>query len=157
MSSNSQVRYLSKEKFEELTTELDRLKNEDRKRIATELEYARSLGDLKENAEYHEARNAQADLEDRIFELENILKTATIVSGQKKDVVCLGCEVVLENSKNKEQKSFKIVGSEESDIMANKISNVSPLGMTALGKKVGDSFVVKTPGGEVSFKIIEIK
>lgn len=156
MDIGSQSQYLSKEKFNQLKDELETLKSVERKKVAQDLEYARSLGDLSENAEYQEARKAQADLEDRIFELENILKTATIVSSHKKDIVSLGSEVELQKEGTKEIKTFHIVGSEEADILANKVSNTSPLGIAALGKKVGDIFKVKTPGGEVSYKVLKI-
>ncbi len=155
--TKSNTQYLSKEKLEELKQELENLKNVKRKKVAEELEFARSLGDLSENAEYQQARANQADIEDRIFEIETILKTAVIVSGDKTGTVFLGSEVVVKKDKQESTKTFYIVGSEESDVTKNKISNASPLGQAMLGKKIGDNFKVKTPNGEITYKILEIK
>lgn len=151
------IQYLSEEKFNELKKELEDLTTIKRKEIAENLGFAKSLGDLKENAEYHEAREAQANLEDRISLLEKILKEAVIVSGNNKDAVGLGSVVSIKNESNKETKKFQIVGSEEAKILAGKISNTSPLGYSLMGKKVGSIINVTTPKGQVQYKIVEIK
>ncbi len=147
--------YLTKEKFDEFTKELAVLKGTRRKEIAESLEYAKSLGDLAENAEYHEARDTQATIEDRIARLEELLKTAQIVSESSGDAVSVGSSVTVE--KDGKKFVYSIVGSEESDVATNKISMKSPFGQSILGKKKGDSFTFTAPSGELSYKVLEIK
>jgi transcription elongation factor GreA len=148
--------YLTKEKFKELTEELDFLKKTKRKEIAEQLEFAKSLGDLSENAEYHEAREVQAITEDRISKLENVLKNAQIVSHKKGGVIEVGSTVVVK--KDKEKKELHLVGSEEADTAQGKISHLSPVGKLMMGKKKGDEFIFKTPAGdEVKYKIVSVK
>lgn len=147
--------YLTKEKFDEFTAELAELKGKKRKEVAESLEYAKSLGDLSENAEYHEARDVQANIEDRIAKLEELLKTATIVSGKHGDSVNVGSDVTVEKDGKKFQ--YTIVGSEEADASANKISIRSPFGQAILGKKKGDKFSFTAPAGELTYKITDIK
>ncbi len=148
--------YLTKEKFEELQKELQILKTEKRKQIAEELEYAKSLGDLSENAEYHEAREDQAALEDRIAQLENILANADIVAVHHSNTVEIGSKVTVQKKGSKDERVFIIVGSEEIDTAAGKISFKSPIGTALLGKKKGEECVVKTPAGDVVYTIISI-
>jgi len=148
--------YLTQEKFDELTKELEVLKSDKRKEVAEHLEYAKSLGDISENAEYHEARAEQANLEDRIMKLETMLKVAVIVSNStSKDVVSIGSTVTIEKGGN--VTTYKIVGSEEVDIAQGKLSINSPLGESVVGKKKGEKFTCKTPLGEVECIIKEIK
>lgn len=150
--------YLTKDKHRELTEELNFLKTTRRKEIAEQLEYAKSLGDLSENAEYHNAREQQALTEDRLNKIEYILKNAEIVSHKKSDVVEMGSTVVVRKEKERENKEFVIVGSEEVDMSQGKISHQSPLGRTILGKKKGEKFVFETPaGGKLKYKIISVK
>lgn len=149
--------YLSKEKFKELEEELEHIKTVRRKEIAESLEYARSLGDLKENAEYQEARDMQAAAEDRILKIESILKSAKIVSKKKSDIVQLGATVVIQKKGDKEKKEYRIVGSEEADIRERKISHVSPLGEVMMGKKKGDEFALDTPSGKVDYKVVSVE
>lgn len=148
--------YVSKEKFKELEAELAFLTTQRRKEIAAELEYAKSLGDLSENAEYQEARDAQAKIEDRISTIENILKHAVIVEERKGGVVQLGSKLKIQREGAPEQ-VIQVVGSEEADVKVGKISNESPLGQAVLGKKSGETAVVRTPKGEMSYKIISIE
>src|SRR3989344_849636 len=107
--------YLTKKKYDELVEELKYLKNTKRKEVAESLDYARGLGDLSENAEYHEARELQANIEDRIGKLESMLKNATIMSGEPAhgEYVRIGSAVTVEKHGEKNHKKFKIVGSEE--------------------------------------------
>ncbi len=154
---DEQKEYLTKEKFHELAQELDQLKKVKRKEIAENLEYAKQLGDLSENAEYHEARDLQASTEDRISKLETILKSAEIVSEHHTEVVEIGSVVTVEREKEKTPTTFTLVGSEETDIKSGKISIHSPLGECLIGKKKNDSFVCNAPGGTITGKIIEIK
>lgn len=149
--------YLTKEKFSELEKELEVLKTTKRKEIAEALEYAKSLGDLSENQEYQEARDSQAVLEDRIKRLEAILKSASIVSTQKADIVSVGSVIAVEKSSDKTRREFTIVGSEEADAAQGKISMRSPLGLSAMGKAKGETFSFETPAGIMSYKIIDIK
>lgn len=153
--------YLTKEKFEALEKELNYLKREKRREVAEQLEYTKSLGDLSENAEYHEARDAQAAVEDRISKLEEILKNAVIVSGKHStDVVSVGSEVTVVKEGDKEQKTYTytLTGAEESDLSSGKISVRSPFGAAALGKKKGDSFSYSTPSGStITYRIIGIQ
>lgn len=149
--------YLTKEKFDELSKELQELKTAKRKQVAESLEYAKSLGDLSENAEYHEARELQANTEDRIAKLETMLKSAVIISLHHSDTVGIGSIVNLEKLKDGSKIKYKIVGSEEANLGDAKLSIHSPLGSTMVGKKKGDQFKVTTPGGIVEYKIIEIE
>lgn len=149
-------KYLSQEKYDELKKELNELKTVKRKEIAESLEYAKSLGDLSENAEYQEARESQANMEERIAILEEIIKNAKILSANIKGVISLGANVVVKKSDG-EEKKFLIVGSEESDILGNKISNESPLGSALFGKRAGDKVNISTPKGAVEYKIISVE
>lgn len=149
--------YLSKEKFDQLSEELRELKTEKRREVAEKLEFAKSLGDLSENAEYQEARDDQAKTEDRIASLETLLKFAEIVTHKKSDVVSVGSVVVLCKKGQTNEQTFSIVGSEEVDMSAGKISNKSPLGMAVLNKTKGDTAKFNTPNGEVQYTIIDVK
>jgi transcription elongation factor GreA len=149
--------YLTQEKFDEFAKELDYLKHEKRTEIAKALEYAKSLGDLSENAEYHEARNTQAVVEDRINHLEAVLKSSSIISEHNVDKIAVGSHISIEKESDHSKKSFIIVGSEESNASEGKISVRSPLGSATLGKKKGESFSFSTPSGTMTYKVIEIK
>lgn len=149
--------YLSKEKFVQLKDELENLKTNKRKEIAEKLEFAKSLGDLSENAEYHEAREAQAALEDRIQQLESVLSNAEIVTTHHSDIVEVGSVVHVQKSGDKEKKTYTIVGSEEADTAAGKISFKSPLGQALLGKKKGEEFKFRAPKGEVKYTVTSIE
>ncbi len=154
---NATPTYLSQEKFDELKDELDGLKMVERKSIAEQLEYAKSLGDLSENAEYHEARDKQADIEDRISELEVMLKSAVILSGAAaKGKVSIGSRVKIEK-KDGTKMEYLIVGSEEANAVEGKISHHSPLGLALMDKKKGEAVVVTTPKGDVQYTILDIK
>ncbi len=149
--------YLTREKFDELQKELTNLKTVRRKEIAANLEYARSLGDLSENAEYQEARDLQAATEERIVKLESILKSAKIVAHKKSDVVGLGSVVVIKKEGESDTHRYTLVGSEEANMHERKISYVSPLGEALVGKKKGDTFSFQTPNGKMNYKIIEVE
>lgn len=149
--------YLTKEKHTELVEELDHLKNTRRKEIAENLEYAKSLGDLSENAEYHEARQNQAETEARIRELETMLKYATIVSHKKSDTIEIGSRVKVRRGRSKTDQEFMIAGSEESNMAEGKISYTSPLGSALMGNKKGDRVTLVTPGGEVTYTIDKVE
>ena len=147
--------YLTQEKYDEFKAELALLKGTKRKEVAESLEYAKSLGDLSENAEYHEARDAQGVIEDRIAKLEELLKSATIVHSSNTGTVGVGSAVTVEKDGKKYE--YTIVGSEESDVIANKISMRSPFGQAILGKKKGDEFTFQAPSGELTYTVKDVK
>src|SRR5258708_3761262 len=118
--------YLTQEKFDQFQKELEHLKGEKRKEVAEALEYAKALGDLSENAEYHEARDEQAMVEDRIAKLEQILKNTIIIKGHETDMVNVGSVLTVE--KEGKKMNYTIVGTEESDVVSGKISIKSPFG-----------------------------
>ncbi|MEK7635013.1 MAG: transcription elongation factor GreA [Patescibacteria group bacterium] len=149
--------YLTKEKYKTLSEELEYLKKTKRREVAEQLEYAKSLGDLSENAEYHEARDIQGVVEDRINKLEAVLKNATIISSHGTDVVAVGSVVTVSKNGDKSEKIYTIVGGEESDLATGKISVHSPFGESIMGKKKGDHFSYNAPSGSITYKIIEIK
>jgi transcription elongation factor GreA len=149
--------YLTKEKFEELTKELENLKTEKRKEVAENLEYSKGLGDLSENAEYHEAREMQVALESRIEKLDAMLKSAIIVSDRHGSTVNIGSTVVVQNEKGGNKQTFILVGSEEVDVTSGKISMHSPLGSALLGKRKGDHAEFQSPRGPIGYTILEVK
>jgi len=154
---NDTQAYLTQEKFEELKKELEHLKTVRRKEVAESLEYARSLGDLSENAEYQEARDMQAAIEERIGHLEQVIKEAKIVANDKKgDVVGLGSVVTIQKDKDTSDRTYTIVGSEEANIHDHKLSYLSPLGEALMGKSKGESFSFETPAGKQNYKILKV-
>ncbi len=154
---NDSQAYLTPEKFEELKKELEHLKTVRRREVAEALEYARSLGDLSENAEYQEARDLQATIEERITHLENVIKEAKIVaSDQRGDVIGLGSQATIQKDGDKQERTYTIVGSEEANIHEHKLSYLSPLGEALLGKSKGDTFSFETPAGKQTYKVIKV-
>jgi transcription elongation factor GreA len=155
--SDQQETMVSQEKFDEMVHELEELKTTRRTEIAKNLEYARSLGDLSENAEYQEARELQAATEERIRKLEELVKRAKIVTDdKKKGVVGFGSSVVIAKEGSKDEHEYTIVGSEEADMRARKLSHVSPLGAALMGKKKGDVFTFETPGGKQTYTVQKV-
>ncbi|MDP3726199.1 MAG: transcription elongation factor GreA [bacterium] len=155
--ANDEKTYVSKEKLEDLKKELEHLKTKKRKEVAESLEYARSLGDLSENAEYQEAGKLQVEVEDRIAIVESMLRSAIIVSDYKGGVINIGSTVTVEKEQDHIQRKYRIVGSEEANMKEGKISNKSPIGSTLIGKKVGDRVSITTPNGEVLYIIISVE
>ncbi len=149
--------YLTQEKYNQLVAELDNLKTVRRKEVAESLEYAKSLGDLSENAEYQEARETQANIEDRIKKLEAMLQSAVIMKMHHTEAVDIGSTVTLQREGAKNKVTYKIVGSEEADLDHGKLSINSPLGHALLRKKRGESLVAKTPGGDMQYKVVDIE
>lgn len=148
--------YLTKEKHQALVDELERLKKDKRKEIAQNLEFAKALGDLSENAEYHDAREEQAEVEERILKIEHILKYSEIVAPHHSTTVDIGSTVTVKKEGDKAIIVYKIVGSEEVNMAEGKISFKSPLGQAMLGKKKGDSFEFTAPKGVFSYKVVDI-
>lgn len=152
-----EAHFLTQEKFNELTLELEKLKHEERKKIAEKLQYAKSLGDLSENAEYQEAREQQAVVEERIAKLESMLKNAQIVKDRHTDSVGMGSTIVIQKAGETATRKFKMVGSDEADMMKGQLSNHSPIGAALMGKKKGESVEVKTPAGKTVYKLVSIE
>jgi len=151
-----QTHYLSADGKVKLEQELKELKFVTRREIADKIENAKSLGDLSENAEYHEAKNQLAFAEGRILEIENILKNASIITETGGgDTVQIGCTIEVES--RGERKKYTIVGVDETDPIEGKISNESPLGQAFIGHKAGDLITVETPGGTKDWEIISIR
>lgn len=155
--STKETQYLTSEKSAELRKELEYLKTERRKEVAEHLEYAKKLGDLSENAEYHQAREEQAELEDRINRLENLLKDAVIADKGRSDIVTVGTTLRIQKDGDNKSYIYTIVGSEEADTAHGKISNLSPIGSALIGRKQGDTVTVTTPKGSSKYKIEVIK
>ena len=154
------IQYLSEEKHRELEKELDVLKTERRKEVAEHLEYAKKLGDLSENAEYHQAREEQAEVEERIRHLEEILKNSSLIKTGGTgghNTITIGTSFSVTKAGDNKSYIYTIVGSEEANLSHGKISNLSPLGSALLGRKQGDTVKVSTPKGLVSYTVAEIK
>ena len=148
--------YITKEKRKALEEELADLRGPKRKEILESLADAKSLGDLSENAEYHQTREDQGKLEARIAKIEQILKSSQTVSGGGGDTIEIGSKVVVQKEGNKEKIYYTVVGSEEADMAEGKISNRSPVGVALFGKKKGSDVSFKTPKGVVNYKIISV-
>ena len=153
--------FLTKEGYKKLEEELDTLKTVTRREIADKIKVARGFGDLSENAEYDEAKNEQASIEERILKIEDMLANVKIIDDQKidKNTVSIGSTIIIEDvAKKFGEEEYRIVGSAESDPLEGKISNESPVGIAALGKRKGDIIEVETPSGKViEYRIVEIK
>lgn len=146
---------ISKEGFEKLKQELDILTRVRRKEIADRIQRAKDMGDLSENAEYAEAKDAQAFNEGRVGELMNLLKNITVIDDDKhRGTVHMGSKVTVEVEGKKRE--YSIVSFNEADPLNGKISNESPLGRVLLGKKNDDKVTVNTPKGEMVYKIVQI-
>ena len=144
----------TKEGLEKLKKELDELRNVRRPELSERIAKAKELGDLSENAEYHDAKDAMAFLEGRLMELEDFVNRAVVSAPVSTEVVTVGCRVkVILNGK---EKTYYVVGSNESDPAQGRISNESPLGQAFLGRKAGDEFEAKMPAAVLKFKIVEI-
>ena len=148
--------YLTKEKLDALSAELENLKTVRRKEIAQDLEYAKSLGDLSENAEYQEAREAQGSIEERISKIEALLKNAMVVSHHANDTINIGSKVFIKKEGSTESTQYTLVSSEEADVAVGKLSYNSPLGAALMGKKKDQSFVFKSPKGNVNYTVVSI-
>lgn len=150
--------FITKEKLEELKVELEELKVAKRREVAEKLEAARALGDLSENAEYHNARDEQAEIEDRIKHLEQVVKNAKVVAHTRKtDDVRVGSTVEIKKKGERTTSTYTIVGSEESNIHEGKISFHAPLGEALLGKEKGSEVSFETPNGIQTYVIVEVR
>jgi len=149
---------ITKKGFEILKKELEHLKAVERPQNIRAIEEARSHGDLSENAEFTAAKERQAFIESRLSELGYKLSNADIIDPEKisKDRAVFGCMVVLENTDTGENVEYQLVGPDESNIKAGRISVSSPLGKLIIGKKPGDEIVLQAPGGQRRYELIEI-
>ena len=146
--------------LKQLKKELEELKNIKRPKIIKAIAEARAHGDLKENAEYHAAKEEQSKIESRIIEINDLIARANVVDVtkiEKKDNVIFGSTVYLINLENNEKKTYKIVGKDEADIAKNYIYFRSPIGKALIGKKKSELVTVSTPSGEKNFEITEVK
>ena len=152
--------YLTKEGLEKLQQDLENMKTVRRKEVAERLKQAIGFGDLSENSEYDQAKEDQGKNEGRILELEQMIKTATIIddsASKAAGIVSLGSTVLLKDVETGDEETYTIVGTTEADPFENRISNESPVGAAILGRKVHDVVITKTPVGELSYEIVEIK
>ncbi|MET6998561.1 transcription elongation factor GreA [Chitinophaga defluvii] len=154
----SGINYVKKETLEQMRNELTQLKTKGRSEIAKAIAEAREKGDLKENAEYDAAKEAQGMHEARIAVLENAIATARIVEADSIDTskVSILCKVTITNMANKKTFTYQIVSEQEADLKAGKISSTSPIGKGLLGKQIGEVADVQAPNGTLKFKIEDI-
>lgn len=150
---------ITRQGYEALKQELEYLKAVERPRNIRAIEEARSHGDLSENAEFHAAKERQAFIETRVSELGFKLSNADIIDPERinKDRAVFGCVVILENTDTGESVEYQLVGPDESNINAGRISVSSPLGKSIIGKKAGDEIVLQAPGGKRCYELVEIK
>ena len=155
--SDAQDIVVSQEKFDEMIKELEHLKTVRRTEIAKNLEYARSLGDLSENAEYQEARDLQAATEERIKKLEDLVKHTKIVTeGKKKNEIGFNSKVSIKRDGSDDVHEYTIVGSEEADMRIKKLSHMSPLGAALMGHSIGDEVEYWVVGNRIRVRIVAI-
>lgn len=154
---NNEEALITQSGYEKIEEELGYLKATKRLEVAERIKVALSFGDISENAEYDEAKNEQAQLEERISKLENILRTAVIVDESKldRDVVNIGSWVKLDFDGDIEE--YTVVGSAEADPSQAKISNEAPIGKALMGRRIGEEVEVQVPSGTVSIKILEVR
>ena len=146
--------------LEKLKKELEELKNIKRPKIVKAIAEARGHGDLKENAEYHAAKEEQAKNESRVIEINDLIARANVIDVtkiEKKDKVIFGSTVELVDLENNKKKTYKIVGEDEADLKKNLIYFKSPVGKALIGKNKKDLVTVVTPSGEKNFEIVEVK
>jgi len=151
---------MTKEGADALQAELNKLKKEDRPRITKAIADAREHGDLKENAEYHAAREEQGLVEARVSQIESALSHAQIIDVTKLNPggkIVFGATVVVVNLDTDDELTYKIVGNEEADVKENKISVNSPIARALIGKEEGDEAIVQAPSGNIDYEIVEVQ
>lgn len=151
---------MSQTRYDELKQELDYSKTTRADEVAELIKEARGFGDLSENSEYDEAKNEQGKLYSRIAELEDILLHAVIVDEAEmdSDKISIGCKVVATNLDTRKQlPAYKIVGSQEADVMNRAISEDSPFGKALMGRKAGDEVIVEAPKGAIHYRVDSIE
>tara|TARA_B100000767_G_scaffold270427_1_gene294060 strand:+ start:707 stop:1183 length:477 start_codon:yes stop_codon:yes gene_type:complete len=148
------------EGLKKLKLELDQLKNIKRPQIVASIAEARSHGDLKENAEYHAAKEQQAQMESRVIEINDIIARANVIDVTKIEnngTVIFGTTVTVQDLVINKKNTYKIVGKDEADISKNLIYFKSPIGKALIGKSIEDMVTVVTPSGEKSFEILDVQ
>lgn len=153
----SDEKYFTTEGLAKIKKELDIMKKVRRKEISERIEEALKLGDLSENAEYHEAKDEQGLNEARIRELEEVLTNAVLISDKKSEKKCVEVGCTIRVKYDGQEKEFTIVGPSEADPAKGFISNESPAGEAFLGKKIGDKVKLEVPLGTIEYKILDIK
>ena len=146
--------------LEKIKLELDQLKNIQRPKIVAAIAEARSHGDLKENAEYHAAKEQQAQMESRVIEINDIVARANVIDVTKIENngnAIFGATVTVQDLDENKKKTYKIVGKDEADISKNLLFFKSPIGRALIGKAVGEMVAVKTPSGEKSLEILDVQ
>ncbi|OZB90914.1 transcription elongation factor GreA [Paenibacillus sp. XY044] len=154
--SNDEI-ILTAEGLAQLEAELEELKTVKRKELAARIKLAISYGDLKENSEYHSAKDDQAFMETRILQLEKMLTKARVADKADSSAVSIGSFVKLHDIEFKEDLEYRVVGPAEADVYQNKISYESPLGKELIGKSVGDVVTVDAPMGLIKYEVLEIR
>ena len=154
---NKQVK-LTEDGLKQLEEELEYLKTKKRKEVSEKIKVALGFGDLSENSEYDEAKNEQAQVEDRIVSVENMLKNAIVIDESERDTskVELGATVTIHDIEFDEDITYKIVGSTEADPDEGRLSDESPLGKSLMGKAEGEMIDVDAPAGVIQYKILKI-
>ena len=148
------------EGLEKLKLEIDQLKNIKRPKIVAAIAEARSHGDLKENAEYHAAKEQQAQIESRVIEINDTIARANVIDIKKMENngnVIFASTVTVKDLEDEKKKTYKIVGKDEADISKNLIYFKSPIGKALIGKSLEDMVIVETPSGEKTFKVLDIQ
>jgi transcription elongation factor GreA len=153
MTNPVQITQAKKDEFEK---ELEKRKTKLRAEISQRVQFARSLGDLSENAEYHAARDEQGKNESRIQEIEGMLKNTEIVEKSKGGTVQLMSTVLIQKEGDNAHREFTLVSSAEADMGAEKMSSESPIGAALMGKSAGDTAEVTTPGGKSIYQILKV-
>jgi transcription elongation factor GreA len=152
-----EISYITEEKKKALIEELNNLKTVRRLEILEALNAAKALGDLSENAEYHQAREDQGKSEDRINQIEYMLQSSVVVKKHSSNKVEIGTTVKVKKDDSKDLMTYHIVGAEEADMNQNKISHKSPIGEALFGKVKNDVVSIKTPKGLVKYTIVGIE
>ena len=151
---------ITSEGLVKIKKELEELKNNKRPKIIQAIAEARAHGDLKENAEYHAAKEEQSKTEGRIVEINDLIARANVIDVtklEKNDTIVFGSTVIITDLENNKKKTYKIVGKDEADISKNYIYFKSPIGKALIGKKENEMVTVTTPSGEKNFEVIEVK
>ena len=150
--------FVTVEGLRKLENELEELKTVGRKEVADKIKVALSFGDISENSEYDEAKNEQAQLEERIAKIEGMLRNAKIIDDSeiRTDVITVGSKVIVKDLEYDEEMEYTIVGSAEADPFKGKISNESPVGSSLIGRKKGEIAEVEVPDGIIKYEVVSI-
>ena len=148
---------LTAERLQALQDELNYLRTVREKEVAEQIKEARSFGDLSENSEYDEAKNEQGRMFSRMVELEEIISHAQIISpGQEEGKVAVGCRVCVLDLDTGDEETYAVVGSQEADPLASRISDESPFGQALVGRQAGDEIQVEVPAGVLRYRVVSI-